>query len=175
MFMTKNIILYCSFFLLIGFSIISCSSTQKGKITLGINDTYSLVDTEKESSNKNAKHALTYNSLFNHYEKAQIPLHKYVKGDNYEMYFGIPIGYNRAGYYYTFMKDSNFTLLSKNADENKYYNKLLRKTDSLYISTEIIENIQKASYYIVHISGKDSASITNKYEQDYAFKKLHFK
>lgn len=173
--MNKYFIPALTIIIAIVISLFSCSTTQKGKIILGINDSYTLAEKEQESSNKNAKHSLKYNTLFNHYEKAQIPLHKYVQGDNYEMYFGIPIGYNRTGYFYTFKNDSIFEIINTNADEKKYYNKLLRKTDSLYISTEIIENIQKASYYIVHICGKDSAQIASKYEQDYTFKKLSFK
>ncbi len=49
------------------------------------------------------------------------------------------------------------------------------KRDSQFISTAVIENINNASYYIVHIVGKDSTQISNMYEQDYAFKKLTFK
>lgn len=153
----------------------ACSTTNKGEVTLGVKDIYKLAPTEKEAAFKNDKQAGSYNRLFNHYEKAQIPLHKYVTGEGYDMYFGIPIGYNRAGFYYTFMKDSVFTVISNNADEKIYYNKLLRKTDGQFISTAVIENINNASYYIVHIVGKDSTQISNMYEQDYAFKKLTFK
>ncbi|MBT8195273.1 MAG: hypothetical protein HKO56_07355 [Bacteroidia bacterium] len=153
----------------------ACSTTNKGEVILGVKDIYTLTPTEQEAPFKNDKQAGLYGRLFNHYEKAQIPLHKYVAGDGYDMYFGIPIGYNRAGFYYTMMKDSAFTVLNNNADEKKYYNKILRKTDSLYVSTSVIENIFNASYYIVHITGKDSSQISNMYEQDYAFKKLTFK
>lgn len=169
----KYFLIYVSIFLFAFLS--ACSTTNKGEIILGIKDVYSLAPTEKEAGFKNDKQTGLYNKLFNHYDKAQIPLHKYVAGEGYDMYFGIPIGYNRAGFYYTFMKDSIFTVLSNKADEKIYYNKILRQTDSLYVSTSVIENIQNASYYIVHIVGKDSAQISNMYDQDYAIKKLTFK
>jgi len=167
-------ILNCAFIFCIAF-LHACSTTNKGELTLGVKDIYALTPTEKEASFKNDKQAGFYNRMFNNYEKCQIPLHKYVAGDGYDMYFGIPIGYNRAGFYYTMMKDSAYTVLANNADEKIYYNKILRKTDSLHISTSVIENIYNASYYIVHIVGKDSAQISNMYDQDYAFKKLTFK
>lgn len=99
---------------------------------------------EKESIRQiNSKEEATYNTYFNNRDLIQIPIFKYVEGENYKLFIGLPYQFNIDK---IVASDSSFksdSLLFCISNKASYYTSFIKDSFCL---TEKIEKLDNDSY-----------------------------
>jgi hypothetical protein len=136
----------------------ACATGKKSDVTLLNNERFALAP--NESLEKNSQDVIdAYARFFNNHDTVQVPLYKYVKGDRYKLYIGIPVGTSIAKLKRVDPKAD--TVLVESAVDNRLYRQY--KKDNQYVTQYFVaqENVGITGIFGVTASKEISDTVFN--------------